>query len=188
VLGLDEGLDGVADVAGGGAGLDGGDAAHHRVIRHLDQPLGPARDVADRIHAARVAVPAVEDQRHVDIDDVALLHRLVVRDAVADDVIDRRAGRLGIAAIHQGRRLRVVIHGELEYQPVDALGRYAGGHLVGEHVEAFGHQPAGLAHAGEGIGAVELDLSGLAQRRARRIDIRHHVRSWEAPSAWMPLK
>ena len=50
---------------------------------------------------------------------------------------------------------------------------HAGADLVGEHVEAFGHQPAGLAHALEGGGAVELDLSGLALRRECRVDVAH---------------
>ena len=77
VLRFDEGLDRVADIAGGGARPDHGDAAHHRLIGDLDQPLGAARNLADRIHAARIAVPAVEDQRHVDVDNVALAQRLV---------------------------------------------------------------------------------------------------------------
>ena len=47
-----------------------------RLVGDVDQPLGPARDVADRVHAAGVAVPAVDDQRHVDVDDVALAQRL----------------------------------------------------------------------------------------------------------------
>src|SRR3954469_7545219 len=61
-LRLDETLDGVADVAGGGAGLHGGDAAHHRLIGDFDQALGFARDRLDRIHAAGIAIPAVEDE------------------------------------------------------------------------------------------------------------------------------
>ena len=109
VLRLDEGLDRGADVAGGGARPDHGDAAHHGLIGDLDQPLGAARDFADRVHAAGIAVPAVEDQRHVDVDDVAVLQRLVVGDAVADHVVDRGAGRLVVAAIHQRRRQRAVV-------------------------------------------------------------------------------
>ena len=42
-----------------------------------------------------------------------------------------------------------------------------------QHVEAFGHQLAGLAHAGEGFRAVQLDLAGLAQRRGCRVDVIH---------------
>src|SRR5258705_10263753 len=41
-LRLDKTLDGVADVAGGGAGLYRGDAAHHRLIGHFNQPFGLA--------------------------------------------------------------------------------------------------------------------------------------------------
>jgi len=39
----------------------------------------------------------------VDIDDVAVLQPLVARDAVADDVVDRGADRLRIAAIAERR-------------------------------------------------------------------------------------
>src|SRR6266851_8884786 len=55
-LRLDETLDGVADVAGGGAGLHRGNAAHHGFIRHLDQPFGLAGDWAHRIHPAGIAI------------------------------------------------------------------------------------------------------------------------------------
>ena len=61
-----------------------------RLVGHVDQPLGPARDLADRVHAAGIAVPAVDDQGHVDIDDVAFAQRLVAGNAVADDVVDAR--------------------------------------------------------------------------------------------------
>ncbi len=39
-----------------------------RLVGDLDQPLGAAVELADRVHAAGVAVPAVDDQRHVDIE------------------------------------------------------------------------------------------------------------------------
>src|SRR5204863_787972 len=70
-LRLDKALDGVADVAGGGAGLHRGNAAQHRFIRHLDQPLGLPGDRLDHIHAAGIAIPAIDDEGDVDIDDVA---------------------------------------------------------------------------------------------------------------------
>src|SRR6185437_6059264 len=47
-LRLDEALDGMADIAGGGAGLHRGNAAHHRLIGDFDQPLRLARDRTDR--------------------------------------------------------------------------------------------------------------------------------------------
>ena len=61
-------------------GCDRGDAAHHSFVSDLDQPLGAARDFADRVHAAGIAVPAVDDQCDVDIDDVALPQRLLARE------------------------------------------------------------------------------------------------------------
>ena len=173
VLGFDESLDRGANVAGGGARLDHRDAAHHRLVSHLDQPLGAARNFADRVHAAGIAVPAVEDQRHVDIDNVALAQRLLHRDAVTNHVIDRRAGRFAVAAIHQGRRQGAMVAAELIDQPVDALGGDARLDLAGKYVEAFGRQRSRLAHACEGGGVVNLDLSGLAQRREGRVDIGH---------------
>src|SRR3984957_2969946 len=180
VLGFDIGLDGVADIAGGAAGPDRGDAAHHALIGDLDQPLGAAGNFADRIHAAGIAVPMIDDQGHVDIDDVALAHRLLARNAVADHVIDRGAGRLTVAAIHQRRRHGAVIQTELVDQPVDALGRDAGFYLRYQHIEAFGRQPAGLAHAFERVGAVDLDLAGFTERRAGRVDIGHGDRRGNA--------
>ena len=125
------------------------------------------------IHAAPVAVPAVEDQRHVDIDDVALLQRLVAGNAVADHVVERGAGRFLVAAVHQRRRQGAVIHRVVEHQPVDLVGRHAGHDLVGQHVEAARHQLAGLAHALEGFGAVQLDLAGFAEGGEGGVDVGH---------------
>src|SRR5262249_10524655 len=61
-LAFSVGLDGCADISGGGAGLDGSDAPHERVVGDLEQPLCRARDLADAIHAARIAVPAIDDE------------------------------------------------------------------------------------------------------------------------------
>src|SRR5690606_6324950 len=87
-------LDRMGNVAEPRAGLHFRDAAHHRLIGHLDQLLRLDRYLADAIHAARVAVPAVDDRGHVDIDDIAFLERLGPRDAVADDMVDRGAAAL----------------------------------------------------------------------------------------------
>ena len=68
-------LDRRADVAGGGAGPHDGNAAHHRLVGHVDEALGPAGNLADEIHAARIAVPTIDDEGHVDIHDVGFLER-----------------------------------------------------------------------------------------------------------------
>jgi hypothetical protein len=58
---------------------------------HFQKAFGGALDLADRIHAAGIAMPAVENECHVDVDDVAVAQRLGVGNAVADDVVDRGA-------------------------------------------------------------------------------------------------
>ena len=127
------------------AAMPGGEA----LIGHFDQALGLAGDFADRIHAARVAVPAIDDQGDVDIDDVALAQRPLVGNAVADDVVDRGADRVPVALVEQRRRDGVVVARELVGQPVERRGGDAGLHCVDQQVERLGGQPSGLAHAGE---------------------------------------
>ena len=70
-------LDGGADVAEMRAGAHLADADPHRLVRDVDQALRGGRDLADGVHAAGVAVPAVLDDGDVDVDDVALLQALV---------------------------------------------------------------------------------------------------------------
>src|SRR5260370_5730750 len=83
-LRLDEALNGVSDVAGGGAGFYRRPAAHPGLISHLDQPFGLAGDRAHRIHPARIALPAPNDAGDGDVDDVAFLQQPVAGHAVAD--------------------------------------------------------------------------------------------------------
>src|SRR5258708_26260003 len=118
-LRLDKTLDGMPDVAGGGAGFYGGDAAHHGFIGDFDQPLGFAGDRAHRIHPAGIAVPALDNEGDVDVDDIAFLQRAVARHAVADHVVDRGAGRIAVTAIHQGRGIRAMAERELADEIVD---------------------------------------------------------------------
>src|ERR1044072_878550 len=100
VLRLDETLDGGADVAQMRARAELGDADPQGLVRAVDPGLRAAGDLADRVHAAGVAMPAIFDDRDVDVDDVALFQALVrARNAVTDDVIDGSADRLGKAAV-----------------------------------------------------------------------------------------
>src|SRR5258705_3404669 len=77
VMPLGEFLDGVADVPKVGPFLHGTDATPHRLVGDLDEAPRLDRRSADEEHAARVAMPAVPDHRHVDGDDVARTELLV---------------------------------------------------------------------------------------------------------------
>ena len=149
-------------------------AAHQAFVGDLEQPLGGALDAADRIHARGIAMPAIDDQGHVDVDDVALAQRLRIGDAVADDVVDRGAGRLGVATIVERGGDGVVVHAVFEDETVDRVGRHARLDDRGELVEAGRGQPAGLAHPFEGGFVVEPDLSGVFERCGSRFEIGDH--------------
>src|SRR5260221_1264542 len=102
-LRLDKTLNGVADIACGGAGFDGCNAAHHRLISHFDEPFGLAGDRAHRIHPAGIAIPALDVEGDVDADHVAFLRQAVAPLAVPDHLVPRVAVRIPVAAIHKYR-------------------------------------------------------------------------------------
>ena len=68
--------------------LDAHDALPHGFKSNAAQAFGGNGTIADQKHAAGVAVPAVFDDRHVDVHDVAFFKWLVIRYAVAHLVVD----------------------------------------------------------------------------------------------------
>ena len=72
-------------------GCDRLDAAVQGLLgaRHEVRDLG--RDLADQERAVEVAVHAVVERGDVDVEDVAILQHGVIRDAVADDLVEARA-------------------------------------------------------------------------------------------------
>ena len=171
-------LDGVGNVAEVIAGARLLEPEHQAFVGDVDQLPRFQRDVADQIHAARVAVPAVDDRGHVDVDDIAVLQRLLARNAVADDMIDRDAAALGIAAIAQGCGGGASLDRHLVDDVVEILGGHAGDDVGHQRVENFRGQPTGPAHARKTLGAVQLDhaVAGLDPVVAGDGDILSHQR------------
>src|SRR5439155_6984407 len=166
-------LDRVADRTNANAGLHDGDAAHHRFVSYVDQPPRLNRDtLADKKHAARIAVPAVEDHRYVDIEDVALHQPPLARDAVADDVVDRGTDRFREAAIVERRRDRIVTDDEAVAQGVEFVGGDPRTDMRGDEVERLGGEDAGLPHSLERLRSVDLDP---AVARLGRREAHHHI-------------
>ena len=154
-------LAGVADVAQGRAGFDGGDARHHGFVGDVNQALGDGGDFADGKHAAGVAVEAVFFDGQVDVDDVAFFERLVVGNAVADDVVDGGAAGFGVGrvAVVQGGGIAaldvdVVVVNEF----VDFVGGYAGFDELSDVVEGFGNEFAQFAHFLDFFGGFDDDF------------------------------
>ena len=138
----------MADVAERRAGAHLADAAHHRLERGVDEPLGEHGRLADEVHAAGVAVPAVLDDGDVDVDDVAVLEDLArARNAVADHVVDRGAERLRKALVADVGRDRLLhVDDVLVGDAVELLGRDAGLDVLAHELEHLGGEAAGDAH------------------------------------------
>ncbi len=160
-------LDRMADIAQAVAGFRGLDAEHHALIGHFDQLLRLQGDIAGQIGPVRIAVPAVEQGRHVDIDDIAVADRLGPRNAVADDMVHADAAAMRVTAIAQGRGHRAAGDRHVVDDAVDLLGRHARHDMGGERVQDLGGQPPRAPHALEAFGAVELDGAGAGDGFAR---------------------
>ena len=144
---LRKGLDGVTDVAQVCARLDHLDTLPHGLVAGRGEAAGEHARGADQVHAAGVAVEALADHGHVDIDDVAALQALVARNAVADHVIDRGADGLREAPVVQVRRDGLeLLDDEVVAALVELLGGHAGLHVGLDHVEHARRQAPGGAH------------------------------------------
>ena len=98
---LGVGLDDAADDIDLATRLDGLDAPLHRGAGALDEQLRLAIDLADGVGGVRVAVDPADVGGDVKIDEVSLVQAGRVRDAVADDLVDGGADRLGETHVAQ---------------------------------------------------------------------------------------
>ncbi len=167
-LGLGIALDRVADVAQRRARLDRADAAPHGFVGGIDQALGHDRRRADVVHAAGITVPAILDHGDIDVDDVAVLEDLgVTGDAVADHVVDRRADRLGEAAVADiGRRRLLHVDDVVVADAVQLFGRHARLDVGSDDVEHLAGQTAGDAHQFDFLGGFQIHAHGAHYRRS----------------------
>ena len=96
----------VADFREARAGSDDGDRGVEGPARGVDEPAARGVDVADAHGAAVVAKNTVDENAHVERDDVAVPEDARVRNPVANDVVWRRADRLGKAHVVVRRGIR----------------------------------------------------------------------------------
>ncbi len=158
-LAADVALDRPGDVHQAVAVPHGRDAGPHGLLGHPGE-LEQLRSVtgAHEGREGRVAVPAVHDGAGVDRDDVAVLQdRLLVRDAVDDDLVHRGADGGGEAAVPEEVRLGAVRGQHLAGGLVQVLGRGTRhGHLPGGRVDGGDDQPR-LAHLRDLLRGLDLD-------------------------------
>ncbi|MDT4855534.1 hypothetical protein FQZ97_898940 [compost metagenome] len=169
----------MADVAQADAGPDHHDAFPHGLIGHLRQPACLHRAggfASDHVHAAVVAEPAVGcDDGDVDVEDVALLECLLVRNSMADHVVDGGAqvtgvGRVTAGLVADGGRDRALLLHELGRKAVDLEGGHARLDQRREVVQHFGGQAASHPHAFDARFVFVGDAHGrrLSHRAMRR--------------------
>ncbi|MNL21380.1 hypothetical protein D3C87_1426670 [compost metagenome] len=174
-------LDHFADVAEAAAGFDDLDRLVHAFLGDLRQTLGPDRHFADVEHAAGVAVVAVFDHGNVDIQGVAVFQGLVVRDTMADHVVDRGADRLRVAlVVERGRDGLLHVDDVVVADLVQLIGGDARLDMFGNHFQHIGGQFAGDTHASDVLGSFEVDghTGSLCARRRLLIRIGWRVFDW----------
>jgi len=144
---LGDPLDGVADIAQRGARAHPVDACAPGLAGGADKPARQGAGPADVEHAAGVTEPAVFDQRHVDVEDVAVFQLTARRDAVADHLVHRRADGLRVADVGRDRLEHVddVVVAGL----VQRIGAHTRPHVPGDHLQHIGGQAAGAPRHGD---------------------------------------
>ena len=157
-------LDDMADVAESCPRAHLGNAQPHAFEGDLAQAARLDRHFANLIHAAGVAVIAILDDRHVDVEDVAVLQLALAGDAVADLMVERDAGGFRIGGvtrwcvIQRGRNTALDIDHVVQTALVELCGRDP---LLDERrdvIEDFGSQPAGHAHFLDFFGSLVSDV------------------------------
>ncbi len=105
-VGFDITLDGVPDITKCVAGLHRVDAPEQRIVGDLYQPLRPPRKFARDIHPACIAIPAINDHRDIDVENITVFQSLIARYSMTHDVIDADTARVLIAFVADRRRRR----------------------------------------------------------------------------------
>mmetsp|Transcript_2541 Transcript_2541/g.5731 ORF Transcript_2541/g.5731 Transcript_2541/m.5731 type:complete len:290 (-) Transcript_2541:53-922(-) len=102
-----------------------GDGGLPRLVRHAHELAPRLVDVADEHSLGAVAMVAAKVARHVDVDDVAVLELVRVRDTMADHLVDRGAARLGEAVVVERRGVSAAGQCLGVHERIDLVRRHA---------------------------------------------------------------
>ncbi len=118
-------------------------------MRHFDQARGLARQVSGHIHPAGIAKPAIDDHRHIDVQDIAVLDGLWPRNTVTDHMIDRNTGGMLIPPVaNRGRGDAPALH----FGGDEIIKRRGGDtrhHQRHDGIQNLSRDPARRVHPGE---------------------------------------
>ncbi len=140
-------------------------------VGRLDKTFCQGADLPDQIHTAGIAVPAILDDRDIDIDDIAIFQNIGGRRyAMTDHCIGRDAGGLGktVIAHIRGNHFQL-LDDVLVADIVQRFGAHASLDVRRDHCEYIGSQPAGYAQLHKVL--FGLDTDGAAHEAAlERLD------------------
>jgi hypothetical protein len=111
-------------------------------------------------------VHAVQVRGDVDVHDVAVADHGVVRDAVADHLVERRAQRLRVPAVAERARVRAVGDQVLVTDPVQLVGGDSGCDMPPDLLEGAGGELPGGPHPLDRSGVLDLGLTGAGELAA----------------------
>ena len=157
---------------------DRADAAHHRLLGALDQQPGLLVRIPGQEGRVGVAVHAADEAGDVDVHDVAVGDHRVIRDPVADRLVERRAERFGVPAVAERARVGAVVAEELVPDAVQFVGGDAGRHVPADLGQGAGREPPGNPHARDRLGILDVGLAGFRVPPAhvlRGHDVRGHL-------------
>ena len=112
-------------------------------------------------------MPAIDDHCHVDVDNVTIAQRLIVRDAVADDVVDRGAERMTVSAVSKAGGNSLMVDHIFIGESIERRRADARSNLRRQKIEDFRRESSCAPHPFERFAAV--DRRGR-RRRTRRSD------------------
>ena len=171
-------LDHPADGVQRAAGRDGADAAHHRLVRALDQQPRLLVHVSGQERRVGVPVYAAEVRGDVNVDDVAVVDQRVIGDPMADHLVQRGAQRLRVTAVAERARVGAVADQEVVPHLIQVVGGHARRHSSTDRLQGLGGQFAGHPHPLDDLGRLDVRLAGpgvLAAHVLRPRDVRGNL-------------
>src|SRR5215469_5808425 len=109
---------------------------------------------------------AIDIGSDIDVDDVAVANRRVVRDAVADHLVERGAQRLREGPVAQRAGIGTMITEEIVADAIQLVGGHAGGHMPADLHQGLGRDPPGYPHALDRLGVLDIPLSATRRTPA----------------------
>jgi hypothetical protein len=153
-IGFHKGLDRMANIAECCARPDRRYSTHHCRIGYLNEAASFYADIADRIHPTAIAMPSIDDDAEIDIQNVTVNQNPRAGDAVANDMVQRNASGFGKTVIIERSWDRFPRNDEIVTKSIKLLRRHADSDMLTDHIENFCSQLPSGAHAGEILAGV----------------------------------